>query len=111
MAMADPISNSTSRNERGLVVLCVCIVFGIVQTLAVALRFAARRQMKARWRIDDWLIFASLWPNYVMIVLGGFCTHPSTNRRWTRADLNSGGRGQSWVADRLSYSSTDGCPP
>ncbi|KAI4218526.1 MAG: hypothetical protein LQ349_008674 [Xanthoria aureola] len=26
--------------------------------------------MKARFQIDDWLIFASLWPNYTMIVTG-----------------------------------------
>ena len=90
-------------NERGLAILCVCIVFGVLQTFAVALRFLARRQMKARWHIDDWLIFASLWPNYAMIVLGGFCTHSPTNSSCTQADLDSGGRRQSWVTDRLSH--------
>ncbi|KAL8750182.1 MAG: hypothetical protein Q9199_007232 [Rusavskia elegans] len=59
-------------NERGRAILYVCITCGVLETLAVALRFLARRKMKARLQIDDWLIFASLWPNYAMIVTGGF---------------------------------------
>ncbi|KAL8851633.1 MAG: hypothetical protein Q9221_003470 [Calogaya cf. arnoldii] len=59
-------------NERGRAILCVCIACGVLETFAVALRFMARRKMKARLQIDDWLIFASLFPNYAMIVVGGF---------------------------------------
>ncbi|KAI4088080.1 MAG: hypothetical protein LQ344_006342 [Seirophora lacunosa] len=59
-------------NPRGIAILSICIACGIIETLAVALRFIARRKIKARLQIDDWLIFASLWPNYTMIVTGGF---------------------------------------
>ncbi len=60
-------------NRRGHAILSVCIACGVIETVAVALRFLARRRMKARLQIDDWFIFASLWPNYIMIVTGGFC--------------------------------------
>ena len=60
-------------NRRGHAILIICIACGIIETIAVALRFLARRRIKARLQIDDWFIFASLWPNYIMIVTGGFC--------------------------------------
>lgn len=75
MDMADPVEALTPRNERGRAILCVCIACGILETVAVALRFLARRKMKARFQIDDWLIFASLWPNYSMIVTGSISEH------------------------------------
>lgn len=59
-------------NHRGHAILSVCIACGVIETVAVALRFLARRRMKARLQIDDWFIFASLWPNYIMIITGGF---------------------------------------
>ncbi|KAL8992764.1 MAG: hypothetical protein Q9169_006858 [Polycauliona sp. 2 TL-2023] len=59
-------------NHRGQAILSVCIACGVIETVAVALRFLARRRIKARLQIDDWFIFASLWPNYIMIVTGGF---------------------------------------
>ena len=60
-------------NHRGRVILSVCIACGVIETLAVALRFLSRAKIKARLGVDDWFIFASLWPKYVMILLGGFC--------------------------------------
>ena len=73
--MADPIQASTEHvgNPRGQVILIVCIACGVLETVAVALQFLARKRLGARWRSDDWLILAALIPNYVMIVLGGFC--------------------------------------
>ncbi|KAI4218632.1 MAG: hypothetical protein L6R36_008843 [Xanthoria steineri] len=59
-------------NRRGHAILIICIACGVIETIAVALRFLARRRIKARLQIDDWFIFASLWPNYIMIVTGGF---------------------------------------
>ena len=72
--MADPIQASTGQvgNSRGHVILSVCIACGVLETIAVALRFLARKRLGAGWRSDDWLIMAALIPNYVMIVLGGF---------------------------------------
>ena len=77
LAMAGVMDNSTVMvNHRGNVILSICIACGLIQTFAVALRFLARRRIKAGLQVDDWYIFASLWPNYIMIVLGGFreCT-------------------------------------
>ncbi|KAL8677884.1 MAG: hypothetical protein Q9186_005726 [Xanthomendoza sp. 1 TL-2023] len=68
-----PIHHATTPpNRRGHAILSICIACGFVETVAVALRFLARRKMKARLQIDDWFIFASLWPNYAMIITGGF---------------------------------------
>lgn len=63
--------NGQPANNRGRAILTICIACGVVETVAVALRFVSRRRMKARLQIDDWFIFASLWPNYAMIALGG----------------------------------------
>lgn len=106
--MTDPISDSTPMNEPGRAILYVCITCGVLETLAVALRFLARRKMKARLQIDDWLIFASLWPNYAMIVTGGFCKQYLTNIALLGIDFHSGWRRQSRVANRLPDSSPDG---
>ena len=75
--MADHIHDATGRvNRRGNVILSICIACGVIQTFAVALRFLARRQIKARLQVDDWFIFGSLWPNYAMIIAGGFREAP-----------------------------------
>ena len=71
-AMVDTLQNARRSNRRGYVTLCICIACGISKIVAVALRFVARRRMKARLRRNDWFIFASLWPNYAMITTGGF---------------------------------------
>lgn len=74
-------------NPRGIAILSICIACGIIETLAVALRFIARRNIKARLQIDDWLIFASLWPNYTMIVTGGFSKWASMSQEVDQSRL------------------------
>ena len=81
--MADHIQDATPPvNHRGHVILSICIACGVIQTFAVALRFLARRRMKTRLQIDDWFIFASLWPNYAMIIAGGFRQYLNVNMEW-----------------------------
>lgn len=60
-------------NPRGDAVVRVSIVLGVIDTLAVILRFMARRKSKAKIAADDWIIAASLLPAYAMIVSCGFC--------------------------------------
>ena len=109
--MKDPILGSTTMNARGRAILCVCIACGVLETVAVALRFLARRRMKARLRIDDWLIFASLWPNYAMIITGGFRTYRLSSIDILEADYHSGWRRQSRITNILPYPSADGRVP
>lgn len=61
-----------SQNTRGHAILMVTIACGALETIAVALRFVARRKLGAKYRSDDWLILLSLFANYGMIVVGGF---------------------------------------
>lgn len=85
--MAEVMENTTVvANNRGNAILSVCIACGVIQTFAVALRFLARRRIKTRLQIDDWFIFGSLWPNYAMIVIGGF-------REYTSIDIQCHGYG------------------
>ena len=80
MGTTDPIHDATEPvNRRGHAILAICIVCGVVESVAVALRFLARRKLKARLQVDDWFIFASLWPNYAMIITGGFCKSSFAN--------------------------------
>jgi hypothetical protein len=41
----------------------------VIDTLAVVLRFIARRKSKLRLALDDWLIAASLIPAHCMIII------------------------------------------
>ena len=59
-------------NYRGQAVLDISIICGVLETVAVALRFLARRKIRAKWRSDDWLILIALVPNYGMIIDSGF---------------------------------------
>lgn len=71
--MSDQIHNETGPyNQRGHAILGVCIACGVLETVAVALRFLARRKLGAKWRIDDWLILVALIPNYAMVIVFGF---------------------------------------
>ena len=71
--MADRIQHPTGpQNHRGHAILTISIVCGVLETVAVALRFLARRKIASRYRADDWLLLSSLIPNYAMIVAGGF---------------------------------------
>lgn len=60
-------------NPRGVWIVCVSVMLGIIDTLAVILRFVARRKIKAGFAMDDWLIAASLVPAFIMIIIAGFC--------------------------------------
>ena len=62
-----------SQGDRGHAILGVSSACGVLEAIAVALRFVARRKIGASYRTDDWLILLSIIPNYGMIVAGGFC--------------------------------------
>ena len=59
-----------SKNPRGDSVIRAGIICGVFQTLSVCLRLLARRKVKARFAIDDWLIVATLIPSYAMLIVG-----------------------------------------
>lgn len=54
-------------------VVNLSISVGIFDTIAVAMRFAARWRSEAAFAADDWLIIASLVPLYGMIVTSTLC--------------------------------------
>lgn len=60
-------------SPRGVWVICISVALGVIDTLAVILRFIARRKSKSGLALDDWLIAASLIPAYFMIMIAGFC--------------------------------------
>lgn len=60
-------------NPRGVLIVCLSVVLGIIDLLAVVLRFIARRRSKSGLGLDDWFIAASLIPAYCMIIIAGFC--------------------------------------
>ncbi|MCJ1463094.1 hypothetical protein MMC07_001699 [Pseudocyphellaria aurata] len=53
-----------SPNPRGNNVMYWTIVLGVIDTLAVALRFLARKRSGTKIATDDWMIMASLVPAY-----------------------------------------------
>ena len=57
-------------NPVGNQVVRISIAFGVIDTIAVALRLLARRRSKAAFAADDALIVASLVPLFAMIVIG-----------------------------------------
>ena len=59
-------------NPVGDTVVRTSIVFGVIDTVAVALRLLARWTSNAAFAADDALIVASLVPLYGMIVIGHF---------------------------------------
>lgn len=68
-------------NDRGNALLSVSIAFGVLETIAVALRFLSRRKLGVKWQIDDWLIFVALIPNYAMIIIFGFGKSNTNGKR------------------------------
>lgn len=68
-------------NRRGVLVICLSVALGVIDTLAVILRFIARRKSESGLAMDDWLIALSLVPAYCMIIIAGFCESVSS---WTR---------------------------
>ena len=67
------LSSIMTSNSRGIWVVSISVVLGIIDALAVMLRFVARRKCKSGLAMDDWLLAASLIPNFCMIVIAGFC--------------------------------------
>ena len=74
-------------------VVRVTVACGVLATVAVLLRFAARWRSKASFAADDWWMVASLIPSYGMLVVGSislflesaFPTHVNTcsgHKRW-----------------------------
>ena len=59
-------------NPRGQAILNISIALGVLETVAVALRFLARRRLGARLWTDDWLILVALFTNYGMIIDSAF---------------------------------------
>ncbi|MCJ1467562.1 hypothetical protein MMC07_006187 [Pseudocyphellaria aurata] len=57
-----------SPNPRGDSVVRWTIVFGVIDTIAVMLRFYVRKYSGTKIAADDWMIMASLVPAYCMIV-------------------------------------------
>lgn len=58
---------------RGETILNTSIGIAIIVTLAIILRFVARKKIKARYAADDWLMVASLVPTYAMLVIASIC--------------------------------------
>ena len=65
-------------NPVGNRVLHTCLAFGIVDTIAVALRILARRRSNAVLAADDALIIASLIPFYAMMIIDHFSQSTTT---------------------------------
>lgn len=69
-----------SPNPRGDMVLRVTIVFGVIDTLAVMLRFLVRKKRGTKIGADDWMVMASLLPVYSMISTTYLCGLLSSRR-------------------------------
>lgn len=61
------------RNGRGETIVNTSIAIAIIVTIAVILRFIARKKTKATLATDDWFILASLVPAYAMLVIVSIC--------------------------------------
>lgn len=61
------------RNGRGETIVNTSIAIAIIVTIAVILRFIARKKTKATLAADDWFILASLVPVYAMLVIASIC--------------------------------------
>lgn len=64
-------------NPRGVLVICISVALGVIDTLAVIVRFIARRKSESGLAMDDWFIAMSLVPAYFMIMIAGFCEYVS----------------------------------
>lgn len=62
-----------SLNPRGDRVVHLTIVLGVIDTLAVILRFSVRKINGIKIGADDWMILASLVPAYCMIISTNLC--------------------------------------
>ncbi|MCJ1267410.1 hypothetical protein MMC22_007295 [Lobaria immixta] len=62
-----------SPNTRGDRIVRWTVVFGVIDTLAVMLRFFVRKKAGTKIAADDWMIMASLVPAYFMIASASLC--------------------------------------
>ena len=69
-----------SLNPRGDRVVHLTIVLGVIDTLAVILRFSVRKINGIKIGADDWMILASLVPAYCMIISTNLCELLSSRR-------------------------------
>lgn len=74
-----------SSNPRGESVVRWTIVLGVIDTLAVMLRFWVRKKSGTKITTDDWWIMASLVPVYCMIGSASLCELLSSKR--SRPDM------------------------
>lgn len=58
-------STDSGYNARQIVVLILCIVFGLLSMAVVGLRFWARRLKKVLWCLSDWLTVPALVDFYL----------------------------------------------
>lgn len=58
------------------------VVFGVIDTLAVMLRFFVRKKAGTKIAADDWMIMASLVPAYFMIASASLCELLSFASSW-----------------------------
>lgn len=72
-----------SSNTRGDTVVRWTIGFGVIDTLAVVLRFLVRKKSGTRIAADDWMIVASLVPAYCMIASASLCELLSSGCSWS----------------------------
>ena len=77
-------------------VIRVTVACGVLATVAVCLRFAARWRSKASFAADDWWMAASLIPSYGMLAVGSISLFldPAFRLVLTGVVITSGGGGQ-----------------
>lgn len=85
-------------------VIHVTVACGVLATVAVCLRFAARWRSPASFAADDWWMVASLIPSYGMLAVGSISMllHSSISIMLTNRVITSGKGGQH--ADTLTES-------
>ena len=86
-------------NPVGDLTLRVSIAFGVIDTVAVALRLLARTRTKASLAIDDALITASLLPLYALIINGYLGQYRTPSIGGGVADLHRNCKGTYGIDD------------
>lgn len=78
-------------------VVRLIVACGLLATVAVFLRFVARRRSKASFAADDWWMVASLIPSYCMLAVGLICSSFDLALSF-HADESSDHEWKSWPA-------------
>lgn len=71
-----------SLNHRGDTVVRWTVVFGVIDTVAVMLRFLVRKKSGTKIAADDWMVMASLVPAYLMIAFASLCELLCSHCSW-----------------------------